>query len=175
MSRSSNHPLVDEDATSEQVYRRALELADEDSVHDVIARAGVEILSQKVPYVVQAARWQQASSYRKETRRQSLREEAGVAPLLSPSLSLWDPYEQIAHIQEFKVVADALSTLPDEDVMALWGHLEGRSDKEIMDQWVASGVGPKNPTVEVIRKRRQRALARLKVMVQSQLQGKAES
>jgi hypothetical protein len=145
------------------VYQRVRGIADGDSLHEVIAKKGVEILRKGLPYVVLAARLQKTSEQRTEGRRSALRTEKGVGWEAKTS---WDPYEKIEQSEGLHALATALSELPDTDVLAVWRNAEGYSDEEIIREWHAMGFQPVNPSPDVIRKRRERARQWLKARVQ---------
>lgn len=151
----------------DETYTRALRFADPDSVHDAIAQRGPSVLRSGVPYLLQAARWELASSRRTASRR------VGPAPLDATELaappSLWDPFERAARSETMRVVALALADLREEEVIAVWDHFVGDSDAAIREKWTNLGLGGPSPSLEKVRKVRQRALERVKQHVSTQL------
>lgn len=146
------------------VYRRAIQIMEQDSVHDAIVKGGIEILQKGIPYVVVASRWQKLKKFRKKSAQDLpiTNEESIIAPP-----SIWDPFEQVSQNEVLKIITDSLADFSDEDIIAVWGHAEGRSDKEILQIWIDQKLGPPNPKLSLIRKRRERALKRLRSILKN--------
>ena len=158
VSNNSQDPLA--------VYIRALGLTDIDSLHEVVAKHGVAVLQKGLPYVVLAARLEMLSSARTNSRRRDIREKNRRE--LSTA-SGWDPYEQTAQSEVLRAITNALAELPYGDVLTIWRNAEGYSDREIVEEWKRIGLRPEKPTPAAIRKRRERAIVRLREMVIEQL------
>lgn len=150
------------------VYRRAIQIMGMDAVHDAIAKGkgGIDILRRGVPFVVRGARYKQLDKYRKKSGRELPTDKADE---LEAPRSIWDPYEQVERNDTLRIITEALAELSDEDVIAVWDHFEGYSDKEIQKKWIELKIGPQNPEISLIRKRRERALKRLKPIIKERL------
>lgn len=143
-----------------ELYRKLSRISDIDALHSLIAAHGAEILDKGLPYVLIATR----NLRRSEHRRSVAHSDVTAASIQGP-VSLWDPYQQLEHTESLQRVTSALSELDDEDVLVVWKHAEGYSDTEIQQEWDVLGFEPRAPTVEYLRKRRQRARERLKKLL----------
>lgn len=77
--------------------------------------------------------------------------------------SLLDPAELGSrHNEPIRRVLEALASLSDEELVALWRHVEGLSDEEIASQWKTQGLGPMDPSPVMVAEAREVALARLR-------------
>jgi hypothetical protein len=76
---------------------------------------------------------------------------------------------QVERNETMRILTDALAELPDHDIIAVWGRMEGLTDKEIRNKWIELKIGPKNPTLSLIRKRRERALKKLRSVLKKRL------
>lgn len=143
-----------------ELYRKLSRIADLDALHSVIAAHGAEVLDKGLPYVLIAARnWR-----RSDHRRSAAHPEVPVTDAPEPA-SLWDPFQELAQNESLRRLTSALAELADEEVLVVWRHAEGYTDGEIQQEWDALAFEPRTPSVEYIRKRRQRARARLKELV----------
>jgi hypothetical protein len=131
-----------------------------DALHSVIAEHGAEILDKGLPYVLIAARNWRRTDY----RRSSAHPTVPVAQVPEP-VSLWDPFQELAQSESLHRLTSALAKLSDDEVLVVWRHAQGYADNEIQKEWDALGFEPRTPTLEYIRKRRQRARARLKELL----------
>lgn len=150
-------------------YRRAIALTDEESVHDVLVREGPQILKKGLPFLITAARWRKKDRIRKTQRNMQREVPTDQIDLARANPSIWDPYQLVTKNEVLHVVLDELSKLPDEDVLSVWDHFMGYSDKEIKKKWKQLSLLPKDPSLELIRKRRQRALEALRESVAKRL------
>jgi hypothetical protein len=148
--------IVDRIAT----YRLLASITDKDALHNVIATYGAQVLDKGLPYVLIAARNWQRSAH----RRLAVHPEVPLTDISEP-VSLWDPFEQLQQKESLRALANALSQLDDPEILVVWRHAEGHTDAEIQQEWDALGFEPRNPTEEYLRKRRQRARERLKVLL----------
>jgi hypothetical protein len=76
---------------------------------------------------------------------------------------------QVERNETLRIVTEALAELPDHDIIAVWGRIEGLTDKEIRDKWIEQKIGPSNPSLSLIRKRRERALNKLRSVLKKRL------
>ena len=150
---------VEADGVS-QVYRAVSRRADLDALHDVIVRHGLEALAWDVPYLVVAARNQTRSRARTDSRRATPVAEVPEPP----EAALDDPLDLAVQGDMRRRLLLALAQLPDEDVIVVWYHANGYSDREIQQGLVGRGASA-DLTVEAIRKRRQRAHERLRSLL----------
>ena len=140
-----------------ELYRELSRITDLDALHSVIAAQGAEILDKGLPYVLIAAR-----NWRRSAHRRSLaHQEIAVTDAPEPA-SVWDPFQELAQNESLARLTSALSELADEDVLVVWRHAEGYADSEIQHEWDELGFEPRTPTMEYLRKRRQRAREQLK-------------
>ena len=110
-----------------EVYRRAVQAADADTIHELIAEQGPDVLKSGLPYLIVSARWRLQDRFRKETRRKELlAEHQKVAEL--PTNPSWDPMNAVSRSESLTALVGILARLPDEDVLAVWRHMEGVSD-----------------------------------------------
>jgi hypothetical protein len=149
------------------VYNLAIKKMGAESVHDAIAKKGTDILHNKLPYVVQAARYQKSEKYKKSSRKREILTDMNNDKF--PASDIWNPYKKIERNETLRIITECLAELPDEDVLAVWGKFDGLSDEKIRKQWIGLKIGPKNPKLSLIRKRRERALRRLRTMVNKRL------
>ena len=154
-------------------YFKAIQIADEDSVHEVIAREGPKILEMGLPYVLLAARWRLSSSIRKAVRQHELLERSEVPS--TPPLSVWDPYERAVRNEQLQILLQAIASLHRdgrlslEDLKIVWAHASGYTDRQIQAEWVGWGLPSPVPTQVALRKRRQRALGQIRRVVHENL------
>jgi len=135
------------------LYRKLSRLTGLDALHQLIAAHGPEILDKGLPYLLVAARnWKRSA-----LRRRAAHVEVSVPDLDHLPSSLWDPFRQLEQKESLRAVLGALAELDDQDVLVVWRHAEGHSDEEIRREWNALGFEPRDPSVEYLRKRRQRA------------------
>ena len=141
-------------------YAELLRVSDPDALHDLLVRHGPGILDRDLPYLVVAARNQQ---------RSTLRRGAASHEVPSPDIrddqaerSLWDPLARVVADEALNDLLTALGDLDSRDLLVLWSHAAGRSDAEIAAQWDDLQFDPPRPSIESIRKRRQRARTRLR-------------
>jgi hypothetical protein len=138
-------------------YAKALSDGMGEAIHDLIVRRGPAVLRRGIPYLLLAARWRRAETMRTEKRRRDLLhryEEEAVATLPH---SVWDPYDIVSANEALRRVADALSELSDQDALVVWRNAQGVADHDIAAEWQSLGFQPEAPTVDFIRKRRERA------------------
>ncbi len=154
-------------ATPLEIYRRAIQVADEDSVHEVIVRQGPEVLRKGLPYVVVAARWQRASMLRGEARHQRLLDDHAVD--LSRE-GIRSPLDQVSEDHELRALAHALAELKDIDVIVLWDSVSGDPDETIAKKLVNLGLAKQPPSPNAIRQMRHRALQRVKKLLIARLE-----
>jgi hypothetical protein len=147
-------------------YSRAIQVMGMENVHDAIAQGGIDVLRHGVPYLVVAARWQKARKYKKQSGHEQLTNN--TEDIVDPG-DIWNPYLQVERNQTMRILTDALAELPDHDILAVWGRMEGLTDKEIRDKWIELKIGPQNPTLSLIRKRRERALKKLRSVLKKRL------
>ena len=141
-------------------YERVKARGDLEPVHELLARYGPRILDFGVPYVVVAARnWRRSEARRARATRETPTER--VPEKVAPA-SLWDPWVQVQANDELRRLASAMADLDDSDVLVLWRHIEGRTDREIADEWDVLGYKPAKPSVSLVAKRRERARERLR-------------
>lgn len=148
------------------VYNRAIQLMGMDSVHDAIAQGGMDVLRHGIPYLIVAARWQKFRTYRKRSGQElpTNNTEGVIAPM-----DIWNPYLQLERNETLRIVTEALAEFPDHDIIVIWDRLEGYTDEEIRQKLVKLKIGPSNPTLPLIRKRRERALKRLRTILKKRL------
>lgn len=145
-----------------EAYRAASRTADLDALHDVIIRHGLEALAWNVPYLVVAARNQARSRARTDSRRAT-----SVADVPEPpEAAIDDPLDLAVQGDRRRELLLALAQLPDEDVIVVWYHAKGYSDREIRQGLLSRGASP-GLTIEAIRKRRQRVHERLRSLLHS--------
>lgn len=128
-----------------------------EELHDQIAQKGLEVLERGIPYVIQAARWGRIDAARRAGRETSLGDNEPPDPRLT------SPFVEVAASEERQLLIEALSELPDADVLAVWRHHEGWSDEEIAVAIAEIGGG--KLTAATIRKRRERAMVKLRTLL----------
>jgi hypothetical protein len=146
-----------------EVYRKLRTIVDPDALHQLIAAHGPEILQKGLPYILIAARNWQRNRYRQAVAHPQV--PLTELPADVSARSVWDPYERLAQKEGLRALADALARLDDEDFLVVWRHAEGEPDTAIQQEWDAVGFQPPAPTVEYLRKRRQRARERLRTLL----------
>jgi hypothetical protein len=148
------------DAKRLSTYQRLREIADPDDVHDLLARYGPGILDRGLPYLVAAAR----NRLRSRLRRGYGRFEVPTRDLSAdqPTPRAWDPLVRLVASEQLTKLVSVLASMDDRDVLVVWRHAEGVPDEEIRAEWDARGFLPQSPSVESIRKRRERARATLR-------------
>jgi DNA-directed RNA polymerase specialized sigma24 family protein len=144
-------------------YGEVRTFLDEDALHDLLLRRGSAILDQPIPYLVRAVRNQQIDNWRKHRRDLSFDE---LSPNTSSTSAMWDPLVRVAQSDELSRVLDAIASMDDRDVLVLWAHEAGSSDEEIQAEWDRLQYKPANPSLEALRKRRERARAALRRLVE---------
>jgi hypothetical protein len=144
-------------------YRQLREVADPDAVQDLVARHGPAILDRSLPYLVVSARNEQRGRARKASARREVSYAAPPDQQLTPRT--WDPLARVASNDQLRRVLEALASLDDRDVLVVWRRAEGVTDDEIRAEWDARGFMPPHPNDDAIRKRRERARARLRTML----------
>jgi hypothetical protein len=144
-------------------YRELLKASDADDVHELIARHGAEILSRDLPYLVVAVRNTRRSALRRGAERYET--PTKHPPEVADLESVWDPVARVIAHEGLRELASAMAELAPQDVLVLWAHASGHSDQEIVRQWEELGFTPPHPSSELIRKRRERAGARLRGLV----------
>lgn len=137
-------------------YTKLLRAADHDSLHELIARHGVEILDRSLPYLFVAARNQLRSRQRRERVRAHSREVDESAS------SIWNPWDRLVDREALRRLAEAISSLAPEDRLLLMRKAEGATYAEIIEEWDQLGFSPIHPSAETLRKRRQRLLEKLR-------------
>lgn len=147
--------------TRRRVYERLRRVADEDSVHDLVARYGPEILDRDLPFLIVAARNQLRSRMRRAHSEQLALQVPDAA----------DPRGDAFDVATGQIGVDALlsalARLDPRDTLLLWRVAEGVPDQEVADEWDARGLLPSNPSPAALRKRRERARARLRETLES--------
>ena len=153
---------ADEPPTTDRLalYQKLRRIADPDALHQVIAAHGPGILDKGLPYILIAARNWQRSAHRRTVAHPEV--PLSDLPAEPSSGSIWDPFERLAQKQGLRALADALAHLEDEDFLVVWRHAEGESDVAIQQEWDKLGFRPASPSVEYLRKRRQRAREQLR-------------
>ncbi len=146
-------------------YQRLREIADPDDVHDLLARYGPGILDRGLPYLVVAAR----NRLRSRLRRGYSRFEVPTQDPLpdEPTSRAWDPLTRLVASEQLTKLLSVLASMDDRDVLVVWRHVEGVADEEIRAEWDARGFLPRSPSVESIRKRRERARETLRNLLES--------
>jgi hypothetical protein len=147
------------------LYEKLRRITDPDALHQLIAAHGAEILEKGLPYILIAAR-----NWRRNLHRQAVAHpEVPVGDLpadpASSSRSVWDPYERLAQKEGLRALAHALAQLDEADFLVVWRHAEGEPDTLIQQEWDAVGFEPRRPSVEYLRKRRQRAREQLRALL----------
>jgi hypothetical protein len=144
-------------------YRELLKASDADDVHELIARHGAQILGRDLPYLIVAVR----NTRRSALRRGAVRYETPTQhpPEVAAPESVWDPVARVIANEGLRDLASAMAELAPQDILVLWAHASGHSDEEIVRQWDRLGFTPPHPSLELIRKRRERAGARLRELV----------
>jgi hypothetical protein len=142
-------------------YRVLLESTDADSVHDLIVRQGPEILDRDLPYLIVAARNQLRSRMRRGPEHYDV-PTSEVPATATGEGSIWDPLARATTHETLRELALAMANLDPRDVLVLWSHANGHSDAEIVAEWDQLGFKPSSPTYVAIRKRRERAVQRLR-------------
>ena len=135
-------------------YVRLSKAVSKDELHEQIARKGLSVLSRGIPYVVQAARWQRIDKARRDARALPLETD------LPDTGQMVGPFDATMADEARRDLLEALTDLPDADVLAVWRHAEGWSDDEIA--LAIEELGGGRLTSAGVRKRRERALARLR-------------
>lgn len=155
----------------DRVYREVVadpEVAAEQSeegLHTLIAEGGLGILDKEVPYLICASRERAWRDRRRDVRRSRLLQRSPGRATLSQSnaaASLWDPYERLAGRERMRILLDLLSDLPNEDVLSLWWHASGVTDREILERLMRLDDAHGALTLDALRQRRSRTRAALK-------------
>lgn len=142
-------------------------MSDSDALHDLLVRHGPGILDRDLPYLVVAARNQKRSTLRRGAARF---ETPSPDVHIDEQRSLWDPLARVMADEALGQLLSALASLDPRDVLVLWSNAAGQSDAEIASQWDSLRFDPPNPSIESIRKRRQRARARLQERIDRDFQ-----
>jgi hypothetical protein len=160
--------MSDPDVTAEQRKRREQERAhryrqlegfrDRDALHEALAR-DPRLWDKDAPIVVAAARYQELDERRRTARRSRLTAKASADP---PPLHAWDPLALVLAREEFTELRSALAELDRQDLLVLWLHAAGHSDRDIATTWDALELKPSSPSLASIRKRRERVRAHLR-------------
>ncbi len=124
-------------------YARVAAIVGLDSLHDLLARRGLDVLSSSISYVVQACRWRKLSRARR-TRREDLVDELPVTAIVFQSSARHDR----------RALATFVGQLNAQDAQALQAFACGFDDAEISAQL---GINP-----NLVRQRRFRAVRRLR-------------
>jgi hypothetical protein len=74
---------------------------------------------------------------------------------------LWDPTDWGPN-KPLRRVLEALASLSDDQLLALWRHVEGLPDEEIAKQWKSRRLRSDNPSAEAVAEARESAIARLR-------------
>jgi hypothetical protein len=154
------------DAKRLHTYQRLREIADPDDIHDLLAHYGPGILDRGLPYLVVAARNRLRSRLRRGYSRYEI--PTDDPPLGEPTSRAWDPLTRLVASEQLTRLLAALASMDDRDVLVVWRNVEGVADEEIRAEWDARGYQPHTPSVESIRKRRERARETLRNMIESQ-------
>ncbi len=142
------------------VYDEAVRRADLDTVHDLIARYGPEVLERGLPYVLVAARNRARDLHRQAARRQD-RTLDGLDP--PESLDAEDDARTALRLTGLSSkLIQALGELSEPDAVLLWEGARGSSDSAIALEFVERGWDLTPASRATIRKRRERATARLR-------------
>jgi len=156
---TSRKPTRQLSADQSMRYAELLRVSDADALHELLLRHGPAILDRELPYLVVAAGNQ---------RRSMARRGAASHEIPSPDIrgddqprSIWDPLASAIAREGFAELLAALGDLDPRDLLVLWSHAAGASDKEIAAQWHDLQFDPPSPSIESIRKRRERARVRL--------------
>lgn len=144
------------------LYERLRRAADLDAIHDLLAKHGPQILDRGFPYLIVSAR----NRVRSQQRRAAIRREISSDDVREAEFPFWDPFERIAQREDLRRVAEALAGLDDEEILVIWRHTEGRSDREIQAEWDEHGFEPPSPNPAYLRKRRERARKRLRKLLE---------
>jgi DNA-directed RNA polymerase specialized sigma24 family protein len=161
MSLSSPEDEADVEETRRRVYERLKNVADEDAVHDLIARHGPQFLDRDLPFLIVAARNQLRSRLRRAHREHLALQ---MPDLADPS---GDAYDAATGRIGVDALLSALARLDPRDTLLLWRFAEGVPDKEIAAEWEARQLKPSNPSAAALRKRRERAREKLRSMLDS--------
>ena len=146
-------------ADRETTYRALIAASDLESLHDLIARKGPEVLDLPFPYLVVAARNRLRDSLRRKVHEVPLGSEEGS---VTPAPSVWDPLEVALAKDELRRTLETLARMDDRDVLVVWLAARGVADEKIVAEWDSLGFEPRHPTLSAIRKRRERARAELR-------------
>lgn len=125
---------------------------DDDSIHEMVHRFGVEILDRDFPYLLAVAKGLTKSEARTESRRRGLLEASAARPK-----SVVDPLSAALNNDALRRTLEALARLPDADARLLWWHALGHSDEEILELWRAAQLEPRDLSPAALRQRRSRA------------------
>jgi hypothetical protein len=141
------------------LYRRLLdEHIDADALHQLLTEKGPAILDRSIPYLVVAIRNRRRSTARRDARREELENSGGwaVADQQVAETPL-DPFRVVVGRTDLAPVLDELGAMDPSYSWPLWWHSAGYSDAEIVERWREAGFEPEDPSLGLIRKRRQRA------------------
>lgn len=139
-------------------YQTLRSLVDEDSLHDVIATNGIEILDAEIPYLLVAARNRLRRSWRATSRAA---ERLDLAVDVERPQSMFDPADAILRNEAAADLLRAISTLREEDQHVLWWSAAGMSTEEMVSRWAEAGLDAPAPSAQALRQRLHRARRRV--------------
>lgn len=135
-----------------ETYRRLLQYEGAESVHQLIARDGLEVLDHAVPYLLRRLQWLALDQHKRS--RREIPSELSSESVTNVTPLYLDPAERIAHLDALTKV---LARLSPEDAALLWWAAAGFSGAEQVTLWRAAGFDPSNPTEAYLRQRISRA------------------
>jgi DNA-directed RNA polymerase specialized sigma24 family protein len=148
------------------LYARLLdEGLDAEALHQLLVEKGPTLLDAAVPYLVVAARNRALSSARRDHRRSQLEEREALSRPSAPTL---DPAELVVARSALTSTIVALGNLKPTYSWPLWWHAAGFDDDEIVSLWDAAGFRPPSPSLATVRKRRERARAQLRKLLEGE-------
>jgi len=146
-----------------EIYRRFERRPELEEVHErLISKASSKAsdllspLRNTFSYVIERARLDAKSRVRAQAR------QAALALERSETLPALDPLAMLRQRDLAARLAQALATLSDIDAQIVWLHAEGYSDQEIHQRLAEKFPQRSSPSLESIRKRRERARKRLR-------------
>jgi hypothetical protein len=157
---TSRKPTRQLSADQSMRYAELLRVSDADALHELLLRHGPAILDRELPYLVVAA----GNQRRSMARRGAASHEIPTTDIGADegAHSLWDPLASAIAREGFGELLTALGDLDPRDLLVLWSHAAGASDTEIAAQWDELQFNPPSPSIESIRKRRERARVQLR-------------
>jgi DNA-directed RNA polymerase specialized sigma24 family protein len=141
------------------VYDEAVRRADLDTVHDLIAKHGPGILQRGLPYLLVAARNLARDRHRQARRRH----ESSIDNIDVPDPTDGGDVQAALRLTALSSrLVEALGALGERDAVLLWEGARGSSDEAIAREFVRRGWDSQPASRAAIRKRRERATARLR-------------